>query len=146
MQAFQVSLRPSASAKRLTIAAHLAAVALCWRYFNGMAQWAGYTVLLISLIDAWRYHKRLQNGNWRKIIIDTGGHVRIKCGNNQEYDAVLLGSSLIHRYACFLCIEYEKGKSWLTVLPDMTDAESYRRLLVWSRFGRPKADKNRPEV
>ncbi len=146
MQAFQLNLRPSCAAKQITAAAHLAGAILCWRYFEGTVQWAGLAALLSSLITAWRHHSRRSPDSWQKITIDTAGNARISRTNGEECDAVLLGNSLIHRRACFLCFQHEKGRNWLTVLPDMTDAESYRRLMVWARFGRPKSDKNRQEV
>ena len=146
MQAFQLKLRPSATLKRITAAGHLMALVLCWQYFDGMVRWAGLAALLMSFVIAWRQNARLSPDGWQKISIDTGGLARITRNNGQEYLAVLLNRSLIHRRACFLCLQYESGKSWLAVLPDMTNEESYRRLLVWARFGRPKADKNTAAV
>ena len=146
MQAFQLKLRLSATLKRITVAGHLMAIVACWQYFDGMVRWAGLAALLMSLIIAWRQNAQLSLDGWQKISIDTGGFARITRHNGQEYSAVLLNHSLIHRRACFLCFQHESGKSWLAVLPDMTDEESYRRLLVWARFGRPKADKNTAAV
>ena len=124
----------------------LSGVAQAKTYKIGMVRWAGLAALLMSLIIAWRQNAQLSPDGWQKISIDTGGFARITRHNGQEYSAVLLNNSLIHRRACFLCFQHESGKSWLAVLPDMTDEESYRRLLVWARFGRPKADKNTAAV
>lgn len=76
----------------------------------------------------------------RRIEIDTAGRAAITLPGRPPQRACLSESSLIHRRGCFLA--WQAGGKTLhhTVLPDMTDAESYRRLIVWARFGRSREE------
>ncbi|MDO4641037.1 MAG: transcriptional regulator [Neisseria sp.] len=138
MQAFRAELTPSKNGRLLAVGLHLYALMVCLTSFYGAMRWFGIIALCGSLLWAWRVQNLQCHNSIKTIHIDTSGRATLTRAGHREA-AVLLESSLIHRRACFLQWQINGKISWQAVLPDMTDAESYRRLMVWAKFGRSKA-------
>lgn len=141
MQAFQVKLKPSKRGMLLAAALHIYAFVLCFTAFYGWMRWLGVAALAASLVWAWRVQSLKGRQSVSAIHIDTSGRASLSQSDAVLRHASLSESSLIHRRGCFLQWQLEGKRISHAVLPDMTDAESYRRLIVWARFGRNKENK-----
>lgn len=139
MQAFQTALKPSRTALTLTVLLHLWAVLACLFAFHGTMRAAGLILLAASLIWAWLIHKLNRPDAIHKIAVDPQGKAAVFVGSEQTaFTAGLCAGSLVSRYALFLKWDLGDRQIRQFILPDMTDRESYRRLLVWARWGQPK--------
>ena len=136
MQPFQLILRPSKRLAWVSAGAHVASVWVMLAYFEAWQRVLGVSVCLTSA--AWRWRGRQRGLACRTLAVDGKGHLAIIDRHGVMRSAALLDDSLIHRYGCLLHLQTEQEQWWQSVLPDMADEESYRRLLVWARFGRPK--------
>ncbi|MCS4532998.1 protein YgfX [Neisseria montereyensis] len=138
MQAFQTALKPSRIALVITAVLHLWALLTCIFAFYGWMRIIGLVLLSASLIWAWRKQTLKQPEAIHQIAVSRLGQAAVFIGEEQiAFDAVLCDSSLISRYALFLKWHLGDRILWQFILPDMTDKESYRRLLVWARWGQP---------
>lgn len=139
MQAFQTALKPSRTGRISVVVLHIAAVALCVSAFYGLMRGLGLLLLAGSLAWAWRIQKVSRPGCIGKITVNPLGQAAVFVGAEQTaFAATLLPGSMITRQALFL--QWDLGDRIIRhcVLPDMTDRESYRRLLVWAKWGQPK--------
>lgn len=136
MQPFQLILRPSKRLAVVSMAAHVVAVWIMLVYFEAWLRVLGVSACLASAAWWWRGWQRSLVG--QTLAVDSKGQLAVIDQHGVMRSAVLLDDSLIHRYGCFLHLQTEQQRWWQSVLPDMADEESYRRLLVWARFGRPK--------
>ncbi|MDO5640274.1 MAG: transcriptional regulator [Neisseria sp.] len=138
-QAFQTALRPSRLARGLTILLHLAAAVLCLTAFYGWMRWLGLLWLGISFAYAWRKQSMRETDSVHKIAVNPEGRAALFVGSGETaFAATLKPRCLIIRQALFL--QWHVGDKTIRhcVLPDMTDRESYRRLMVWAKWGQPK--------
>lgn len=140
MQAFQVRIKPSLRGTVWVAALHSYAFFLCVTVFYGAMRWGGLAAVALSLAWAWRIQRLRSEESVRLIEVDTGGRATLAFPNRPPQPACLSESSLVHRRGCFLTWRTEGRIVRHVVLPDMADAESYRRLTVWARFGRSKED------
>lgn len=146
MQAFEVKLKPSKIGLFSAVGLHTYALMLCLTSFYDTTRWLGIVAVCISLLWALRTQSMHSQQSIKTIRIDTFGRATLIRSSLSE-TALLQESSLIHRRACFLQWRLKERTVWQAVLPDMTDNDSYRRLIVWAKFGRSKtvlADKPEP--
>lgn len=135
MHPFRVCLIPSKRLLAATALLHLSAAAVCIRYFDGLSLGIGTTVIFTSAWYAWRIQTLRGRQAVAAITFDTRGRAELLFRQPEiSCRAVLRSDSLIHRFGCILAWDTPNGIVRHTVLPDMTDSESYRRLLVWLRF------------
>ena len=140
MDAFQAAFVPSKLRRGLSLLLHLAAAACARAYFGGLLRVA----LLIGLAAAAYWSWRESPRRVRTLTVDPQGRAAIDTGAGSQ-NARLLGGSLISRHACFLHWDCGNRRFWQCVLPDSTDADSLRRLMVWARFGQPENDNPPPD-
>ena len=139
MQAFQASLQPSRLLRRGVLLLHGLALAVVWRYFDGKDGLALSVACLASAAWAWQQNGRRAQGGWvGHIEVDTQGRVTLVfVPGGSAVQAQLLSGSLISRYGLWLKWRIGDEVVWRVLLPDMTDADSYRRLVVWARWHPP---------
>ncbi len=138
-QAFQTALQPSRSGRILIIALHLAALCVCVGAFYGWMRWTGMPLLAASFAWAWHTQSLRRRDAVHKIAVNRQGQAALFVGAEQTaFAAKLTSGSMITRQALFL--QWDVGGQTIRhcVLPDMTDRESYRRLMVWAKWGQVK--------
>ncbi|WP_107860743.1 protein YgfX [Neisseria weaveri] len=136
MRAFQTALMPSKTALMAVQILHLAAVAAAAVYFYGWMCWLGTAGFTAGWLWAVKRHRLAHDRAVHKITVSRQGQVAVFYAADQmAFEAVLLEDSVVLPYAMFLHWDAGDRKIWHYVLPDMTDRESYRRLLVWARWG-----------
>ena len=139
MQAFQTALKPSRAGCIFTVLLHLAAALFCLLFFYGAARWLGLSLLAASLVWAWRVQTLRGRAAVHKIAVDRQGRAAVFTGaEHTAFAATLMPKSLISRHVLFLQWDIGGRIFYHCVLPDMTERESYRRLMVWAKWGRPK--------
>nr|WP_301286376.1 protein YgfX [Neisseria perflava] len=133
-------MRPSRRLIWLALLLHLAAFGVCLGAFYGWPRIVGVCALAYSAYHARQVIGLRRADSVRKIMIDNQQRAAILTGNSEgrAESAVLHGSTAVMRHALFLCWHTGSGKNWQLVLPDMTDADSYRRLRVWVRWCQTK--------
>lgn len=137
--AFQTALKPSRIGRFAAVLLHVAAAFLCLLAFYGAMRWAGLLLLAGSFVWAWRWQNLRQADAVHQIAVNRQGVAAVFTGAAQTaFAARLMPGSLLSRRALFL--QWDAGDRIIRhcVLPDMTDRESYRRLLVWAKWGQPK--------
>lgn len=82
--------------------------------------------------DAWRRHPRSPV----LIELDREGKLWVTMRNGLRHPAQVQGSSLVTANLTVLNFRLEKGRVGCLLLPDAVDAEPFRRLRVWLRWGR----------
>ncbi|MGF6147613.1 Uncharacterised protein [Kingella potus] len=141
MQPFCVRIRPSLSLAALSLLLHAAAFTICAVWFYGAQRAFGLAALALSLAHSLRAVSGRRNAV-EEIHIGTKGHSSLKLKNNAELvPAQLLDDSLVHPYACFLKWRIGERTFRQCIPADAADAESYRRLTVWVRYGQPRKEK-----
>lgn len=139
MQAFTIEWQPSRVGKTAVWVLHGAAVFVCLGWFRGIGLFLGMILLMASAYWAWQQQNLLAKTAIAALEVDEQGYAAVRLVHERNWvDTELLAGSLIHPYVCFLAWRIHERTVWQCVLPDMTDADAYRRLLVWARFGRPK--------
>lgn len=139
MQAFQADFKPSKTGLVLTALLHIWAAAACLFAFYGVFRIIGLLFLSASFAWAWQVQKLRRLDAVHKIAVGRQGNAAVFVGSEQTaFTASLCAGSLISRYALFLKWDLGDRQTRQFILPDMTDRESYRRLLVWARWGQPK--------
>ena len=139
MQVLAIEWQPSRIGKLVIYALHIMAFLACLWCFRGILLFLGVILLAASAYWAWQQQNLLAKTAIVALEIDEQGYAAIRMVNERCWiDTELLAGSLIHSHICFLAWRIHERTVWQCVLPDMTDANAYRRLLVWARFGRPK--------
>ncbi|MDO1510893.1 MULTISPECIES: protein YgfX [unclassified Neisseria] len=139
MQAFQTALKHSKTGLVLTVLLHIWAAATCLFSFYGTFRIIGLLLLSAAFAWAWQTQKLRRHDAIHKIAVSRQGNAAVFVGSEQTaFTASLCAGSLISRYALFLKWDLGDRQIRQFILPDMTDRESYRRLLVWARWGQPK--------
>lgn len=129
---FQAILYPSLWRKMMIGALALAMLGCALMYFQGMR--LVVLLLALGLATTWAWRDPLPV---RHIVIDDEYRAWLLLHQDDEtlHEAELLAGSLIHRWGCFLKWRCNGRVFWLAVLPDMLDADGFRKLRVWARFG-----------
>lgn len=140
MQPFQVPLRPSKRLRTVSAVLHLCALILCFTAFQGPERWLGAAAAVAAFAWSQSVQNLKRRRSIRNIRIDATGSAVLEFADRQQQSARLSESSLIHRRGCFLEWQADGKTVHHAVLPDMTDAGSYRRLTVWARFGRSSTE------
>ena len=139
MQAFSVNWQPSPLGKAMVWLLHGMAILACLWWFRGIVLFLGIILLVASAYWAWQQQNLSAKDAIVALEVDEQGHAAVRLVHERHWiDTELLAGSLIHRRICFLAWRICERTVWQCVLPDMTDADAYRRLLVWARFGQPK--------
>lgn len=134
MQAFRVSLRPSRRLIAATSILSLCTVCTIIFYFQTVETIIGLIALCGCIGWAWRVQSLRSRSAIRIINIDTRGRASLILANGETCSATLLSDSLVHRFGCIPLWQTPNGIIRHTVLPDMTNSDSYRRFTVWLRF------------
>lgn len=139
MRPFHAALKPSRSGRALAVLLHIAAFCICTAAFYGTVRTVGLLLLAVSFVWAWHRQNLRGNRAVHKIAVNPQGRATVFAGAaHSAFPAVLCGGSLVSPYALFLKWQLNGRTVHQLVLPDMTERESYRRLLVWARWGQPK--------
>ncbi len=139
MRPFQTAFKPSRTGKALTVFLHLWAAYLCLTAFHGAARIIGLLLLAAAFFWAWHSQNLRRADAVHKIAVSPQGRAVVFVGRSQTaFEAVLCPGSLVSPYALFLKWDLGGRTVWQFVLPDMAERESFRRLLVWARWGQPK--------
>ena len=145
MPAFQTALSPSLRLRCAVVLLHLAAAGVCILYFYGSMLWVGLIGLAGSFAHAWRVVGLRSRETVHKIVIAPQQRAVIFIGKESiAFEAVLLPSSVVTRYALFLHWDTGSRRIWQPVLADMAERDSYRRLRVWTRWCQGKQQAVRP--
>lgn len=132
MNAFAVVLVPS-KIRRVAVCLFALLVCICvWRYFSGSLNW----LLQTATLSATAYALHEPHRQIRRITINPKQQAELVFDEQHTEPAELLSGSLISPF--FISLKWRCGGKTVrqTLLPDMTDAESWRRLTVWARFCR----------
>ena len=108
---------------------HLLAAASTWVLSWPVA--VSLTVLIsLSFIGYWRRRRTLA------LEINVKGELSVQCDSNWR-EAKVLGSSLVLPYLAVLNLKVPNRSLpfYVLVFPDNVDAESFRRLRVWLKWG-----------
>lgn len=110
----------------------LALSILLWQHYSGTAYWLFQAAVTAAAVYA-LYPPR---NPIAAIKIHPRQTASLVFADGREEAAELISGSLISPY--FLALKWRCGGSlfWQTLLPDMTDADAWRRLIVWARFCR----------
>ncbi|MBF0803391.1 MULTISPECIES: protein YgfX [unclassified Neisseria] len=139
MRPFQTAFKPSPAGKALTVFLHLCAACLCFAEFYGAARIIGLLLLAAAFFRAWHSQNLRHADAVHKITVSPQGRAVVFTGRPPaDFEAVLRPGSLVSPYAMFLKWDVGGRTIWQFVLPDMTERENFRRLLVWARWGQPK--------
>lgn len=135
MQAFEVPLRLSRVVYGLTFGLHGAALVLAVGYFEGGLRLVLCLAVVLSALWAWLGLSARAEHAIVAIVVDAHGAASIGLQNGLALEATLLPSSMVSR--CGLVLHWDTGQRRLrhVVLPDMTEADAFRRLKVWARWG-----------
>lgn len=71
----------------------------------------------------------------RRLDLDAEGRVYLIDGSGQAQPARILASSVVTPWLTALAFATETGRRSLLLTPERVDAEAYRRLRVWLRWG-----------
>ena len=140
MPAFQTAFRPSRRLQLVVISLHLAAFWLCFTAFSGVIMWLGAAALLSSLIHAWRTVCLKPRDAVLALTVDAFDAAFLSTRGETEIQSAHLGGASMHTpFGLFLQWQTETRTLWQWVLPDMLEADAYRRLNVWVRWCQPRA-------
>lgn len=140
MPAFQTAFQPSRRLKFAVISLHLAAFWLCFTAFFGITMWLGAAALAGSLHHAWRTVCLKPRDAVLGLTIDAFDAAFLTTrGGAEMQPARLSGASMHTPFGLFLQWQTESRTLWQWVLPDMLEADAYRRLKVWVRWCQPRA-------
>lgn len=133
MQAFQAALRPSRCLSVLKAAAFVWAAVLWLLYVQDGWRWVGL------LLTGWAAVAALRAGlPVTAIAVDMQGRAVLFLPQGTAVEAEL-ADGLVWPWLMLLRWETDGRRIHTALLPDMTDAEGWRRLQVWARWGRPRA-------
>ncbi|WP_274584889.1 protein YgfX [Neisseria leonii] len=136
MQPFRAEFRPSRRAAWLAVSLHTLAAGML-PFLHGYQLGAAAVLLPLSAAYAWRVRCLRHRNAVAALVVDTAGRAQLYGRDGRKTAAWLRPGSLVHRQCCLLDWQTESGRIRQQVWPDMTDADSYRRLLVWARFVPP---------
>lgn len=140
MPAFQTAFRPSHCLQFAVISLHLLAFWLCFSAFFGMTMWLGAAALVVSLHHAWRTVCLKQRDAVLALTVDAFDAAFLTTRGEAEMQSARLGGASMHTpFGLFLQWQTERGTLWQWVLPNMLEADAYRRLNVWVRWCQPRA-------
>lgn len=143
---FQAAFRVSKMRRALIFLLFVLTVACVWTYFSGIRCVFLLAASGAAAVWAWREpcavrHLRVDAfyQAWLLFGDETSWFTKKKKISENQSDnliqAELLAGSLIHRWGCFLKWRCDGRVFWQVVLPDMLDADTFRRLRVWAEFG-----------
>lgn len=129
---FQAAFRISKIRKALIICWFTLSIISVWVYFWGATRWGLLAALTLAAAWAWREPHTI-----RHLMVDDDYQAWLLPSHQPDelIEAELLSGSLIHRWGCFLKWRCDNRVIWQLVLPDMLDADTFRRLRVWATFG-----------
>ncbi|MDO4694400.1 MAG: hypothetical protein Q4A62_07225 [Eikenella sp.] len=134
MQAFQVALRPSRRLLWIKAAAYLWLAALPALYFSGLWRWGG-----MAAATALAWHGLRRPRVWvERIAVDRQGRSALYLQPQGVWAEAQLHEGWVTPWLVLLQWRCDGRRIDMAVLPDMTDADSWRRLRVWARWGRPR--------
>lgn len=135
MQAFCVHIGRGWQQQTVGCALHLVLLPGLWLSFDGWRLLLGLAALAASA--GWMYWRWQQNRKIVRIDINTRGQASILLDTGVAHEALLRPDSLVWPRLLVLVWQTDGRhyRQWLT--RDMTDAEAWRRLSVWMRWGRP---------
>lgn len=134
MQAFQLALRPSRRLFWLKAAAFLWLLALSAVYFSGAWRWGGMAAATVWAGYALRAPRRRVEG----VAVDRQGRAALYLQPQGLWAEAQLHEGWVTPWLVLLQWRCDGRRIDMAVLPDMTDADSWRRLRVWARWGRPR--------
>lgn len=135
MPAFSVRLQSSRFLMTVCVLLHVATIALTVCCFDGWTAWLA--VLMLAASCGWAVQGLSQRRSSAVNTIDVDAYGRaalLSRQNSLMVDAQLQGDSRVGRWLVCLHWQSDAGSRWQVVLPDMTDAPSFRRLKVWARW------------
>lgn len=139
MPAFSAHLHPSRFLITVCVLLHVVTIALTVCYFDGWTAWL--TVLILSAACVWAVYglslRSLRAIN--TVVVDTQERATLLLRRNSLItQAQLQGDSRVGRWLVCLHWHSGEGRYWQVILPDMTDAQSFRRLKVWAYWCQDK--------
>lgn len=135
MPAFSASLRTSRGLLGVCVLLHVAMMILVGCLFAGWLAWLAVSALLIACIWAVRGVSLRGQHAITAVMVDAQGRAALLLRHNSLMTpAQLQGDSRVGRWLIVLHWRSTEGSYWQVVLPDMTDAQSFRRLKVWARW------------
>lgn len=134
MQAFQLALRPSRRLFWLQAAAYLWLALLAAVYFAGWWRWGGIAAAAaLACYGLLAPHRRVE-----RMAVDRQGRAALYLQPQGLWMEAQLHDGWVTPWLVLLQWRCGGRRIHLAVLPDMTDTESWRRLRVWARWGRPR--------
>lgn len=128
---FQAAFRPSRWRRIFLLILFFCTLFCIVWYFSGTPFWLLCTLLCATSAWAWRDPNPV-----RHLQVDADFQAWLLLNDDEHlYAATLLSGSLIHRWGCCLRWQCAERIFWQWVLPDMLDADAFRRLRVWAAFG-----------
>jgi hypothetical protein len=142
LTAFRASLRSSRLLIAALLAGHGLATGCSWVALPALAAAIVTSGLAVSLLAAWR----AMLGTARVLELRPDGSAMIEERGERTQTDVLDARAPVWWLATMRLRPAGSRPFWLVLLPDSTDAESFRRLRVWIAVRGPAApDSTRPE-
>lgn len=113
-----------------------AIVLLSWAWWLQCMLVAGVVAMIAWHVwrDAWRRHSRSPV----LIELDHEGKLWVTMRDGLRHAAQVQASSLVTASLTVLNLKFEQGRASCLILPDAVEAEPFRRLRVWLRWGSHK--------
>ncbi len=137
LKTLRVTLRPSPRLAALLLVAGLgsAAVLLLLPLPLWLVLPLAVAVLLAACHHVARDALRLLPASAVLLEVDAGGRLRVTCRNGIAYAAEVAGDSLVGAWLTILNLKADGQRRTVLLTGDSTEAEDYRRLRVWLRWG-----------
>ncbi len=132
MRAFQVALQASRRLRYVQTAAFVWLAGLWLLYFQDGWRWGGLLLTLGLAWLAWRPPKRRLTA----MAVDSQGRASLWLQPENVALEAQLQSGWVSPWLMLLHWQVDGRRLDTVLLPDMMDAESWRRLQVWANWGR----------
>lgn len=120
------------------IASLLAAVITIYLPLQPLIQWPVILAILLTAVMTIRRHVLLTQSNAVSALsLSQSSKLQLTYQDGREVEVMVLASSFVTAYLTILNLrDLENGRQvHLLLLPDNTDAEAFRQLRVWLRWG-----------
>ena len=132
----EISLHTSRQLARILLAAHLLALLIAWALpLNWLLKSGSSLLLLASLAMLKKY---LMQPNIVALRVNIKGEFSVQRRGGEWLEVSVLGSSFVMPWLTILHLKIADKREYLVLLPDNLDADDFRRLRVWLRWGIPK--------